>query len=174
MQRGRHLPRQTADNNSRRRHLARVSRGSGRVGGGQGRDADLGIRGAWPSTRTKNWVSLRNVLCNVETVPRPPRTPDKGLADQLRLHMQAHGRSTADIGLALGINKATVSRSLREGAFSRALRPRVLALLRVATPADDLGAVLLKSLRLLQLSAQMQADAERMIAEALDRSLPNQ
>lgn len=88
--------------------------------------------------------------------------------------MQARGRSTADIGLALGVDKATVSRSLREDAFSRALRTRVSAFLRSAAPADDLGSALQESLRLLQLSARMQADAERMIAEALDRALPSQ
>lgn len=104
---------------------------------------------------------------------RPARIHDGDLVDKLRLHLSTHDLTLTDAAKAVGVDKSTLSRSLKNGAFSRSLRGAVANLVGndecVATTVD----LLHRSLHLLSLSDRMRQDAERMIAAALDRIAKN-
>lgn len=104
---------------------------------------------------------------------RPSRIHDGRLVERLRLHMAERGYTLSEVANAVGFDKSTLSRSLSKGAFSRSLRGAVAELLGEDGEADTTAKLLLKSLRLLSLSDRMRQDAERMIAEALDRTAKN-
>lgn len=100
---------------------------------------------------------------------RPAKSLDSDLADQLRQHMLAHGKSTAAIGAELGVHKATISRSLKQNSFSHEVRARVAAHLANLLDTEGPHEALRKALHLLSMSDKLRSDAERMIAKALDQ-----
>lgn len=108
--------------------------------------------------------------CNIYPMARPTRTRNPDLARDLRTHMAERGYSTADIGAATGVDKATISRSLKKGAFSDKLATRLSSLLTKAPAQQTPERLLQESLRLLRVSDKLRADAERMIAQALDQT----
>lgn len=101
---------------------------------------------------------------------RRAKIPDSQLADRLRRHIEAHRLSLTDVGSVLKVDKATISRSLKGNAFSAALYPRVVALVDSEREGQTVEELLQKSLQLLHESDKLRASAERMIAQALDRS----
>ena len=84
--------------------------------------------------------------------------------------MKQRGLSGTDIAAALAVDKATISRSLSTKAFSQTLRWRVADLIRRPVDPRTTERLLQDALRLLRTSDRLRANAERMIAEALDRS----
>lgn len=118
-----------------------------------------------------SFLIFATVYATIYTMGRPAKIFDKDLAEQLRQHMAARGLSTADIGLTLGVDKATISRSLKDNSFSRQLRTRVAAHLGSSLPPKASEDLLQEALHLLRKSDKLRLDAERLIAEALSRSI---
>lgn len=100
---------------------------------------------------------------------RPARIADPELAKRLLSYMQSKEASLSDMADMLRMDKATVCRTLRDGAFSSVTRTRVTALLDASATGESVGQLLQKSLHLLQESGKLRLEAERMIAQALDR-----
>jgi len=87
--------------------------------------------------------------------------------------MSEHGLTLTDAATAVEVDKSTLSRSLKNGAFSRSLRGAVATLVCSDEGAVTTVGLLHKSLRLLSLSDRVRRHAERMIVEALDRAAKN-
>lgn len=105
---------------------------------------------------------------------RPARVHDKDLAEQIRSHLSERGLTLTEAATAIGVDKSTLSRSLKNSAFSHSLRGAVATLIRDDEGTTSAATLLHKSLHLLNLSDKMRQDAERMIAEALDRITKNE
>lgn len=105
---------------------------------------------------------------------RPARVHDRDLAEQLRSHLREHGLTLTEAAAAIGVDKSTLSRSLKNSAFSHSLRGAVATLIRDDEGITTATKLLHKSLHLLNLSDRIRQNAERMIAEALDRITKNE
>lgn len=104
---------------------------------------------------------------------RPARIQDNDLVARLRSHMRERGHTLTEVSKEVGFNKSTLSRALKNGAFSRPLRRAVGDLVGDKGKIQSTADLLQESLRLLGHSDRMRQDAERMIAEALDRTAKN-
>lgn len=103
---------------------------------------------------------------------RPTRVRDQDLADRLREQMRIRSWTGSDVAQMLGVNKATISRTLSSNSFSPALRPHV-AMLIAPEEQSSVHDLLHKSLHKLKLSDIFRRDAEVMISKALDLTRQN-
>lgn len=107
---------------------------------------------------------------------RPRRSSDEQLAELVQEHLKgAPGGDVVSIrSLAreLGIQGSTLSRSLREQAFSRELAGRLRKRLGSAEVKQTNNQAVLKALQLLSRADRLRARAEKLLRTALD--LPDQ
>lgn len=101
---------------------------------------------------------------------RPARIKDLHLADQVRSHMEAQGLSTAEVADMIAVNKSTLSRSLRVGAFSGKVRQRLRNIIDPVRSDESVSELVRKALRIISASDKLRVRAERLLIEALDQS----
>jgi transcriptional regulator with XRE-family HTH domain len=103
-------------------------------------------------------------------VGRPSRIADIELAEEIREFMNNHGLSLSAMAASLGIDKSTLSRSLKARSFSRRVRNRASLAIRAAEGGESTEKLLLKALRLLELSGTIRSEAELAISQAIDQA----
>lgn len=109
-------------------------------------------------------------LCNTTLVTRPARKNDPELTERVRAHMAACGLSVSALAANVNVHKATLSRSLAQGAFSNDLRLRLESVALPEADACDRVRSLHKALRLMLAADRLRERAGRLLIDALDQS----
>lgn len=84
--------------------------------------------------------------------------------------MEAQGLSIAQVADMVAVDKSTLSRSLKAGAFSRKVRQRLRSVVDPVRPGESAPKLVLKALRLISASDRLRERADRLLIEALDQS----
>jgi len=84
--------------------------------------------------------------------------------------MEAQGLSTAEVADMIAVNKSTLSRSLRVGAFSGKVRQRLRNIIDPVRSDESVSELVRKALRIISASDKLRVRAERLLIEALDQS----
>lgn len=101
---------------------------------------------------------------------RPRRIADPRLADQIRSHMDVCQLSVGQMADMAAVDKSTLSRSLKKGAFSRKVQQRLRTVVDPVTSGGSVEELLHKALRLIAASDKLRERADRMLIQALDQS----
>lgn len=84
--------------------------------------------------------------------------------------MEAQGLSVAQVADMVAVDKSTLSRSLKAGAFSRKVRQRLKSVVDPVRSDESVPELVRKALRLISASDRLRERADRLLIEALDQS----
>jgi hypothetical protein len=88
--------------------------------------------------------------------------------------MDAQGLSLGQIADIIAVDKSTLCRSLKAGAFSRRVSQRLRKVVEPVRSGDSVNDLLRKALRLISASDRLRERADRLLIEALDQSAATQ
>lgn len=92
------------------------------------------------------------------------------LAERARAHMAEHRLNQTAMADALGVDKATLSRSLATSSFSQRVRSKLIGLVDLEVDGRPVEELLRKSLHILERSNKLRTRAEAMLMLAIDRA----
>lgn len=92
------------------------------------------------------------------------------LTEKVRAHMTEHLLSQTAMADALGVDKATLSRSLATSSFSPRVRSKITDLVDLKVGEESVEELLRKSLHILEQSSKLRMRAEAMLMLAIDRA----
>jgi IS30 family transposase len=99
---------------------------------------------------------------------RPPKIPNKSLADELSRELAARGWSMRRLAFEANLHVSTVTRSIKEGSFTDSVRSALLIVLGKGGGKNEMANKLQKALRLFDHSNKIRSLAEIALREALD------
>ena len=106
----------------------------------------------------------------LKSMARPARIEDPDLADKVRSYMKGCRLSVEQMSDMVAIDKSTLSRSLKSGAFSKEVRQRLRHVVDPIGSSESVDKLVQKALRLLAASDRLRERADQMLIQALDQS----
>lgn len=99
---------------------------------------------------------------------RRARSYDPLLAVKLREFMARERKSQNELAILLGLDKATVSRSMSSQSFSTKFQRKAEAMLRLSGKGNESSDLVLKLLRISAECSTLLGSAQTLLAQALD------